>query len=176
MLNVKCLVTGELEENCYVINLGIKALIIDPGDNADKIIKYVKDNKLEVDGILITHHHFDHVGALKDIQNEFKKAKFIDFNDSGDIAIEPFHFKIIETYGHTLDSVSFYFDKQNVLFTGDFVCKGTIGNSDNENEEKMVKSLKIFKYMPKDVIVYPGHGESTTVGEELENNPFLKGI
>ena len=176
MLNVKCLVTGELEENCYVINLGIKALIIDPGDNADKIIKYVKDNKLEVDGILITHHHFDHVGALKDIQNEFKKAKFIDFNDSGDIAIEPFHFKIIETYGHTLDSVSFYFDKQNVLFTGDFVFKGTIGNYDYENEEKMVKSLKIFKYMPKDVIVYPGHGESTTVGEELENNPFLKGI
>lgn len=176
MLNVKCLVTGELEENCYVINLGIKALIIDPGDNADKIIKYVKDNKLEVDGILITHHHFDHVGALKDIQNEFKKAKFIDFNDSGDIAIEPFHFKIIETYGHTLDSVSFYFDKHNVLFTGDFVFKGTIGNYDYENEEKMVKSLKIFKYMPKDVIVYPGHGESTTVGDELENNPFLKGI
>ena len=72
--------------------------------------------------------------------------------------------------------MSFYFDKQNVLFTGDFVFKGTIGNYDYENEEKMVKSLKIFKYMPKDVIVYPGHGESTTVGEELENNPFLKGI
>ena len=42
MLNVKCLVTGELEENCYIVNLGIKALIIDPGDNSDKIIKYVK--------------------------------------------------------------------------------------------------------------------------------------
>ena len=176
MLNVKCLVTGELEENCYIINLGIKALIIDPGDNSDKIIKYVKDNKLEVEGILLTHHHFDHVGALDDVRNEFKKAKFVDYNNSGDIKIEPFHFKIIETYGHTLDSVSFYFDKYNTLFTGDFVFKGTIGNYDYDNEDKMIKSLKIFKYMPKDVVVYPGHGESTTVGDELKNNPFLKGI
>ena len=174
MLNVKCIVTGELEENCYIVNLGIKALIIDPGDNSDKIIKYIKDNKLEVEGILVTHHHFDHVGALDDVLNEYPNARFIDYKDSGDIIIEPFHFKIIETYGHTMDSISFYFDKHNTLFTGDFVFQGTIGNYQDENEKDMIKSLKIFKYMPKDVVVYPGHGDTTTLGYEKKHNYYLK--
>ena len=176
MLNVHRIITGELEENCYILNIDDNALIIDPGDEGDKIIEYVNSKKYNVLGILITHHHFDHVGALKRMQSEFPVAKLIDYKTKGDISLPPFNFKIIETNGHTMDSVSFYFDEYDVIFTGDFVFKGTIGNYKEDAEEEMIKSLKVFKYIPKDVSVYPGHGAPTTVGDELENNPFLKGI
>ena len=75
-----------------------------------------------------------------------------------------------------MDSVSFYFDKNDILFTGDFVFKGTIGNFEEDNESSMFNSLKIFKYMSTNVKIYPGHDEETTVEAELKNNPFLKGI
>lgn len=176
MLNIECLVTGYLEENCYIVSIGEKTLIVDPGDDEETILSYIKENNLEVIGILITHHHFDHVGALKRMQSEFPVAKLIDYKTKGDISLPPFNFKIIETNGHTMDSVSFYFDEYDVIFTGDFVFKGTIGNYKEDAEEEMIKSLKVFKYIPKDVSVYPGHGAPTTVGDELENNPFLKGI
>ncbi len=176
MLEVECLVTGYLEENCYIVNIGKKALIIDPGDNEEKILDLIKEKKYEIEGILITHHHFDHVGALKRMTEEFPNAKLIDNKTKGDVTIEPFSFKIIETAGHTIDSISFYFDDNNVLFTGDFVFRGTIGNFPEDAEDEMIKSLKIFKYIPREVVVYPGHGPKTTVGDELDDNPFLKGI
>jgi glyoxylase-like metal-dependent hydrolase (beta-lactamase superfamily II) len=173
MLGVECLVTGKLEENCYILNIGDKALIVDPGDDEEKILSIIKDDNYDVLGILITHSHFDHVGALKRMTFEFPNAKVIDNKCSGDISIEPFNFKIIETPGHTEDSVSFYFDNYDVILTGDFIFKGTIGNFPEDAEDEMIKSLKVFKYIPKDVTVYPGHGPETTVGDELESNPFL---
>lgn len=176
MLDVECIINGYLEENCYILNIDKKALIVDPGDEAERILNVIKENKYEVIGILITHHHFDHVGALKKVMDEFPVAKVIDYKNSGDIDLEPFKFKIIETPGHTSDSVSFYFEEFSVLFSGDFVFKGTIGNFKDEDEENMLKSLKLLKYVPKEVTIYPGHGEPTTIGDELENNPFLKGL
>ena len=176
MLEVKSIITGYLEENCYIVNIGSKALIIDPGDDEELILKAIKDNNYEVQGILITHYHFDHIGALERMKKEFPNAKLIDNKTTGDVSIEPFNFKIIETPGHTEDSVSYYFDESDTLFTGDFVFKGTIGNFPSDVEDEMTKSLNIFKYMPRYVKVYPGHGPQTTVGDELDNNPFLKGI
>ncbi len=176
MLSVECIKTGYLEENCYVVNIGDKALIVDPGDNEEDIIGTIKDNNYEVVAIIITHHHFDHVGALEKVSKEYPNAKIIDNKNTGDITIEPFHFKIIETPGHTEDSVSYYFDDYSVLFTGDFIFKGTIGNFKEDEESQMIKSLKIFKFIPKDVTIYPGHGDPTTVEDELESNPFLRGI
>ena len=111
MLNVHRIITGELEENCYILNIDDNALIIDPGDEGDKIIEYVNSKKYNVLGILITHHHFDHVGALDEVKKEYKKAKVIDYKNKGNIDLGPFSFRIINTYGHTLDSVSYYFEK-----------------------------------------------------------------
>ncbi len=176
MMEVKSIITGFLEENCYLASIGKKTLIIDPGDEEEKILKVINDNDLEIVGILITHSHFDHVGALKRMTDEFPSAKLVNNKTKGDVILEPFHFKVIETQGHTNDSVSYYFDTNNILFTGDFVFKGTIGNFPEDMEDEMIKSLKVFKYIPREVKVYPGHGLSTTVGDELDNNPFLKGI
>ena len=173
-MNIKKVVVGTLNENCYVLIKDGFALIIDPGDEADKIKKVVENNK--VLGILITHYHFDHVGCLDAFKEIYPTAKIVDYKTKGDVKINIFEFKVIETYGHTMDSVSYYFDKNDILFTGDFLFKGTIGNFEEDNEEYMFNSLKIFKYMSTNVRIYPGHDSETTVEEELKNNPFLKGI
>lgn len=177
MMKVVTIITGMLEENCYIIHNDIDALIVDPGDSADVIISKINELKLNVKGILITHYHFDHVGALDEIKAKYSNAVLVDYKTKEDkLQIGTFEFKKIETFGHSNDSVSYYFDNTNILFTGDFIFKETIGNIEENLEDEMANSLNIFKYMQENVICYPGHGESTTVGHELKHNPFLRGI
>lgn len=176
MIDIITIVNGMLDENCYVAHNGHDALVVDPGSEGNKIINEIKNRNLNVIGILITHSHFDHVGALDDVKNEYPNAVIINNKYKGDQSIGMFKFKIIDTPGHTEDSVSYYFDNNNVLFSGDFLFKGTIGNYPENMEDDMVKSLNVFKYMSSNVEVYPGHGPSTTVSDEIKNNPFLRGI
>lgn len=176
MIDIITVVNGILEENCYVVHNGRDALVVDPGSEGNKIIDAIKTNNLRVVGILITHSHFDHIGALEDIKKEYPDAVVINNKNKGDQSIGMFKFKVIENPGHTEDSVSYYFDGNDILFSGDFIFKGTIGNYPDGMEDDMVKSLNVFKYMSSNVKVYPGHGESTTVKYEVENNPFLRGI
>jgi len=163
-MQVKKIVVGALEENCYVIVNSFKeALIIDPGDEADKILDFVKD--YSVVGILVTHSHFDHIGALKKLEDTFS----IKANESN-----VFSYEVIKTPGHTSDSVSFYFPSLNALFVGDFIFLNGIGRMDlGGNAIDMKNSLHMFlKRFSDDVILYPGHGDSTTLKQErnfLEN-------
>ena len=176
MIDIITVVNGILEENCYIIHNGRDALIVDPGSEGNKIIDAVKASNLKVIGILITHSHFDHIGALEDVKKEYPDAVVINNKNKGDQSIGMFKFKVIENPGHTEDSVSYYFDNNGILFSGDFIFKGTIGNYPDGMEDDMVKSLNVFKYMSTNVEVYPGHGEKTTVKEEIASNPFLRGI
>ena len=176
MLKVERVVTGFLKENCYIIHNGISCLIVDPGENEEKIISAINKNNLLVKGILVTHYHFDHVGKLEYMKNIYPEAKLIDYKNKGNIIIDVFNFSVIETFGHTMDSCSFLFDSEKLLFTGDFVFKETIGNYEEDNRDEMIKSFQIFKYISPSTVIYSGHGESTTVESELKNNPFLKGI
>ena len=174
MLKVVCIVNGYLEENCYIIHNDKDALIIDPGSEGKHIIEIIEKLKVNIKGILITHSHFDHVGALDEINNKYK-VEVID-NKNRKENINGFKYKIIENYGHTMDSVSYYFYEDKIMFTGDFVFRGSIGKYDYENEEIMYSSLKEFKKLDKDIIIYPGHGEPSTIDLELKYNPFLRGI
>ncbi len=174
MLKIITVVTGYLEENCYILHNDKDALIIDPGDDSNKIIDAI--GNLNVLGILITHYHFDHVGALDDIKNKYKKAKLIDFKSNKNQTIGDFKFKIIENFGHTMDSVSYYFEDDKKLFCGDFVFRESIGRFEMEDMPIMLDSLEKFKKLDRDIKVYPGHGEYTEVGYELDHNPFMKGI
>ena len=174
MLKIITVVTGYLEENCYILHNDKDALIIDPGDDSNKIIDAI--GNLNVLGILITHYHFDHVGALDDIKSKYNKAKLIDFKSNKDQTIGNFKFKIIENFGHTMDSVSYYFEDDKKLFCGDFVFRESIGRFEMEDMPIMLDSLEKFKKLDRDIKVYPGHGEYTEVGYELDHNPFMKGI
>jgi len=173
MLEVLCIVNGYLEENCYIIHNNESLLVIDPGSESNRIIEVIESLHLKVKGILITHHHFDHVGALEDIKNKYNVI-VVD-NDNRVEKIDEFEFKIIENYGHTLDSISYYFEKDKIMFTGDFVFKETIGNYDDENEYLMIESLNRFKKLDKDITIYPGHGDKSNISYELKYNPFLRG-
>ena len=173
MLNIICIINGELEENCYIIHNKKDALIVDPGSEEDKIYKVIDELKLTVKGILVTHYHFDHVLCLDKVKGKYK-VDIIDYNNRNNIS--GFNYEIIENYGHTMDSVSFYFKKEKVMFTGDFVFMGSIGKYDFDNEEIMYESLKRFCKLDDDIVIYPGHGPSSTIGYEKDNNYFLRGI
>lgn len=160
-MDIKTLVVGELQENCYIVTKNGKTIIIDPGDEAERIINACKN--LNVVEILITHHHFDHIGALKKIEKYFNLKEN---QNSGN-----FDYEVINTPGHTSDSISFYFKEHNVLFSGDFLFNGAIGRTDlpTGNMREMISSLKLMRVLPENTLVYPGHGESTMLKKEVAN-------
>lgn len=172
-MKIKRLITGNLEENCYILIKENNCLVVDPGDDFYKIKDEIKD--LNTLAILITHHHFDHVGALEEIL-EYKNVKIYDYNlEEKEYIINNFKFEIIKTPGHTSDSVTFYFKEENVMFTGDFIFKGTIGRTDlpTGNMKVMESSIEKIKKYDKNITFYPGHGENTTLEDEINNNYFF---
>lgn len=171
---VDTVVVGELLENCYIISKGDDCLIVDPGSEFDKIREKVGNKK--VLGVLITHHHFDHVGALKQVL-EYYKVNTFDFNNlvENTYTIGPFTFNVINNPGHTSDSISFYFKNNNIMFTGDFIFLNSIGRCDLDdgNYQEMENSITKFKILDNDFTIYPGHGDKTTYFAEIKNNPYL---
>lgn len=166
-MDIKVIKTGYLEENCYVLIKDNNALVIDPGDDYDKIKTELKDYNLV--GVLITHNHFDHVGSLKPLLKDYK-INCYDYNNLKEkkYTISSFNFEVIYTPGHSKDSISFYFEKENILFSGDFIFKGTIGRMDLEGGSisDMKKSLLKLDRFNKDVLIYPGHGDKTLLKDE----------
>lgn len=169
-MKIKQVKVGYLETNCYILIKDNDCLIIDPGDEYEKILEQTKN--LNILAILITHYHFDHIGAL----NKFKNIKIYDYKqEEKEYKIKDFEFEILYTKGHTDDSISFYFKKEKSIFVGDFVFKNSIGRTDLEtgNIKEMKKSIEKLKQYPKEIKIYPGHGNQTTLKNELENNPFF---
>ena len=84
-------------------------------------------------------------------------------------------FNILETPGHSPGGVAYYCESEKVLFTGDTLFRGTIGRTDigGGSMFMIIQSLRMLSQLPDDVIVYPGHGESTTIGNEVATNPYL---
>ena len=168
-------VTGALDENCYVLVKGDNCLVIDPGDDFHKIKEVINGRK--VLGVLITHSHFDHIGALRNFLTKssikiFKRSNL----EEKDYTIGDFKFSCIHTPGHSRDSVTFYFPEDEVMFVGDFIFKESIGRVDlpgGNNNEMNMSIAKILMY-DDEIILYPGHNEDTTLGYEKENNPYLK--
>lgn len=171
---IRCVKTGYLEENCYVISKGDKCLIVDPGDDFYKIEELVGEKK--VLAILITHYHEDHIGALEDCIKKYNVCK-IDYTSSKNEMIGPFSFEIIKTFGHKDDAVTYYFKNEAVMFVGDFIFKGSIGRCDlpSGNIKEMKKSINLIKKYDKNIKLYPGHGDETSLGYEIENNIYMKG-
>ena len=160
-MQIKCIPVGSLQANCYLVKKENKVLIIDPGDEAKKIEEELKNDI--VVGLLLTHNHFDHTGALSYFENKYH----LKTNENTGY----FTYEVIKTPGHTKDSQTFYFPEEKIMFTGDFLFKGTIGRMDLEGGSilDMKESLeKISKY-DDDITLYPGHGESSTLGQEKLN-------
>ena len=174
-MDIKCVVTGYLDENCYLIIKNNTCLVVDPGDDYNKIKDEIGDNK--VLGILITHSHADHIGALRNFLTKrsikiFKRSNL----EEKEYSIGDFTFKCIFTPGHSKDSVTFYFEEDKIMFVGDFIFKNSVGRVDfpGGSQSELDESIKKIKEYDKDITLYPGHYEYTTLKDELENNQFLK--
>lgn len=174
-MKIETVITGYLDENCYVLIKNGTCLVVDPGDDFSKIKEVVGDNK--VLGVLITHSHFDHIGALRNFLTKksikiFKRSNL----EEKEYSIGDFKFKCIYTPGHSKDSVTFYFEEENFMLIGDFIFKDSIGRTDlpGGSDSDMKESIeKILKY-DDSIVLYPGHDEVTTLGEERLHNSALK--
>lgn len=174
-MEVRKIKVGYLQTNCYILIEQGSCLIIDPGDQYYSIESQIGHNQIL--GVLITHHHPDHIGALEQIQKTYNPEIFEKNNlTEGKYEIGPFRFEVINTPGHTSDSITFFFYDYNFMFTGDFLFKNSIGRTDmpTGNMDQMKESLEKIKEYSDRIRIYPGHGDTTNLGDEKQDNPFLR--
>ncbi len=173
-MRVERIVTGAMDENCYVIKEGKEVLVVDPGSDGRRIKEAIGEATLTA--VLITHSHFDHVGALREIIQRTTPIYKRSTLEEKEYQVGPFTFAVLFTPGHSSDSVSFYFEKEKAFFSGDFLFRGSIGRCDlpTGDQSEMKKSLIKVHHFPTDVTIYPGHDEITTFQEEYAHNPYLK--
>ena len=188
-----------------------ETIVIDPGGEADKIIEMLNILEAKVKYIYLTHCHGDHIGAVNEIKrqkggivlihrfdseglnnkdinlSEITENEKIELTpdsrvDDGDlIHIGNLEFKVIYTPGHTQGSSSLYCEKEDLLFSGDTLFRGTWGRTDvpTASFEKIIDSItNKLLILPDETIVYPGHGKSTKIEYEkpiyLELKPSLE--
>lgn len=190
---------GLYGENIYILHEDGHVLIIDPGRFADEIEKHISSNEI-VDGILLTHGHHDHTGAVDDLVDRYHCPVMIHEEDyllattpgnaynggneepvvssiqtikEGDMTVGHYPLEIIHTPGHTSGSILIRY--KNNLFTGDTLFAGTIGRTDlfSGNDIQMRESLKTIASLSHDLNIYPGHDMPSTMAKERKHNLYL---
>lgn len=200
-MKIQKLVLGQLGTNCYVIG-DKKVAVVDPGANAEGIIKFLEKEGLELDKILVTHGHFDHVGALcalkrltgakvymhrDDIPMLGNMEKSLGFmigetpeeceidvvlEGGEEIFIEDEKLLVMHTPGHSSGSVSYIGD--GFVLSGDLIFKESIGRYDFGSFCSEMSSIrKLLAKCEDDTVILPGHGMETTKEYEERNNPYL---
>lgn len=203
-MKVKRLILGNMETNGYVVsNDKNHCFIIDPGANGKKIVKYIEENELILDAILLTHGHFDHIGAVDYLYQRYPVDIFIHKEDINALTDANINLSVFKTPfiisspvkaapisltlcdyvitwmhlpGHSPGSSMIYLNQENILFSGDVLFKGSIGRFDfpTSSHYDTKVSLEKIKQLDFDAIIYPGHGESSSLQFEQMNNPYLK--
>ena len=200
---------GVFEENCYLLtdsetNRGV---LIDPGDEGERILDMVVGSGVVIDAIWLTHAHIDHIGAVAAVKRRFdvpvhlhpldlpyytrlsaRAAEMygIDFEqpegpdaelvDGQEISCGALRFQVMHVPGHAPGLVAF--TGHGISFGGDLLFAGSIGRTDLPLGSPADMTASLARYtaaLGDDVVVYPGHGPSTSIGREKRTNPFLLG-
>lgn len=186
-MKIRTLTLGDFETNCYLVSdeNGVTA-VVDPGYEPEVILARAAQEHLQIAAILLTHGHFDHVGAVKAIadatgcpvwMNEKERALppfltngklyITDLFKEGDaVQVGRMTFAVLETPGHTPGSVCL--QCENVLFSGDTLFAGSYGRTDlpGGSAADIRASLRRLAALPENLTVLPGHGEATTLDRE----------
>jgi hydroxyacylglutathione hydrolase len=204
-MDTRCFTVGPLQENCWIVRRddSDRALVVDPGEEADRLIEAVEG--LTVEAILLTHTHFDHVGAvaplarhtgapvycpklevpvLQDINayvfpgyGPFEPYDPEETVEGGErLALAGFDIDVIFTPGHSPGHVCYSIADEQVLLDGDVLFRGSIGRFDlpGGNGETLLESIAtLLNTLPDETRVLPGHMGATTLGRERASNPFL---
>ena len=181
------------------------ALVIDPAAEAESILSFIRKHDLKIVAYPITHGHVDHISALAEVHAAYpapigmhpndlawafepinnltpiygspvKPSEIArSYEDGQEWTDKEWNYLVLLTPGHTPGSVSFYFPREKMLFSGDVLFQGSIGRTDlpGGDPEVLKESLKRLSQLPDDTSVYPGHGPTTSIGFEKKENPFL---
>ncbi|MBF0519801.1 MAG: MBL fold metallo-hydrolase [Nitrospirae bacterium] len=201
-LLLKCFIVGPLQVNCYVVSDDdtMEAIVIDPGDEPDRVIDFVTERALKLKSIVCTHTHFDHIGGIPEIKEAlnplllmhtdertiYESAKEMaafwghqmdnlpkpdQYLSEGDkITVGSYSFEVIHTPGHTWGGICLY--GEGIIITGDTLFEGSVGRTDlpGGNAKDLKKSFKRLMGLPPQTRVFPGHGPETTISNEIKYN------
>jgi len=152
----------------WLISTNEGSIVVDPGESSE-ILNLIDSNKINLKGVLITHHHYDHTNGLVDLTNKIDLAVFGPKNninginnivsESDKFSLIGIDFEVIEIPGHTLDHLAFYSfnDGNPILFCGDTLFAGGCGRVFEGTFKQMFKSLKKISEYPKETKVFCGH-------------------
>jgi len=205
-MQIETVIVGQLDTNCYVVfdEASRETIIIDPGDEPDKISAYVETKNLRPTHIIFTHAHYDHVCAVRELKEKYQ-AKVVmheteaqtyddtkkrcmtwgydadDFppsdlsvKEDDEVRVGATYFRVIHTPGHTPGSICLH--GMGVLFAGDTLFRGSVGRTDlpGGNMPDLLRSLGKLALLNPATRVLCGHDEETTIGREVGSNPFLQ--
>jgi glyoxylase-like metal-dependent hydrolase (beta-lactamase superfamily II) len=207
-LKIHKIAVGQLDVNCYIVSDGTTpdALVIDPGDEYERIRDAIDTHALLPKCIIFTHAHYDHVCAAKELKDTYNTLIIMhpdelsvyegtkklciswgyeseDFpppdrllQDDDPVLIGTAAFRVIHTPGHTPGGICLY--GKDTLFTGDTLFAGSMGRTDlhGGNREQLLHSLRKIMSLPGQTRVLSGHGDETTVRREMQSNPFMRDL
>ena len=199
-MQVKVLQVGPIGTNCYLLEdeKAHVAAVIDPGDEAGRILQVIKDDGVDVKYILLTHGHYDHTTAVPELHQALPQAEIyihradangagsrlfplagqipdLKFYDEGDaLTLGELTIQVLHTPGHSKGSVTLKVG--DVLFCGDTLFAGSCGRTDlaGGSYDEIMASLKKLGELPGDYHVCPGHDVTSTLERERRSNPFLR--
>ena len=196
MIQIHTMPLGSYQTNCYLIyeEGSQSCVVIDPGYESQQILLEAKRLGKTIEAILLTHGHFDHVGAVRQIAADTDCSVYVCADEltiparlsagpiyhthtygEGDVLnLAGLSLKVMHTPGHSVGSVCLVC--QNHIFSGDTLFAGTCGRTDlpGGSWTQIVASLKRLSAIRGDYQVHPGHGESTTLEEERQFNPYMQ--
>ena len=209
---IEVIPTGMIQANCYLVTCPAtnETMIVDPGAEAERILKRVRERSLIVASILHTHGHFDHIGATEAVLTGLERpvpvsahpsdaylydriaremgvpygyaapetlaTPDVSLADGDELRVGELRLRVIATPGHTPGSVSLICGSR-CIFSGDTLFRRGIGRTDlpGGDEEAIYDSILTRLYpLAPELVVYPGHGSATTIGEERDLNPFVQ--